>query len=148
MRNWIVKLGLAAAIGVIPGAALAQSGEVFELGISGTLRCPEFTEKVGPRNAPILFLRLVDGFEWDIHFDSPSTDPIPVIGLTLPASDTKQVFNGAQFADDAFIALEGTAVLDKNGNVKKASGVLIDQFLSDIGCFFSGKFKTRDRVPG
>lgn len=154
MSNWIVKLGLAAALGLAPGAALAQSGEVFELEITGTLRCigpapdPDFAQKIGTRNNPDLWLRIVDGQEWDVSFDDAFSDPnnIPVIGLTRHDSATKAVFNGAQFAGDAFIAIEGTAVLDKQGVVKKASGVIIDQFVSDVGCFFSGKFKTGDRL--
>jgi hypothetical protein len=156
MRNWIAKLGLAAAFGLVPGAALAQSGEVFVLEVTGTLRCTNappdnFVEKIGTRNNPDLWLRTLDGQEWDISFDptfeaNPDVLTIPVIGLTRADSATKLVFNGSQFAGDAFTAIEGTAVLDKSGIVKKASGVIIDQFLADVGCFFSGKFKTGARL--
>lgn len=157
MRNWIVKLGLAAAIGLFPGAALAQSGEVFVLEIIGTLRCTgpapsdDFIEKIGTRNNPDLWLRTLDGQEWDISFDptfeaNPDVLTIPVIGLTRADTVTKLVFNGSQFSGDAFTAIEGTAVLDKSGIVKKVSGVIIDQFIADVGCFFSGKFKTGARL--
>ena len=134
-----------------PRAARAD-GEVFKLELLGTERCADLDAfKFNARNNLDLWVRIVDDQEWDIAF-SPAfgeDETIPVIGITYLARGNKRVFSGAQFQDDAFIALEGTALLDRNGGVKKATGTFNQQFFiellngADHDCFSSGKFAHR-----
>jgi hypothetical protein len=154
MRNSIPKLGLAAALAVIPTSALAD-GEVFKLELSGTERCADFDAfKFNARNNADLWVKIVDDQEWDLSFtsDFPADQIIPIIGVTYLAKGGKRVFSGAQFAGDAFIAIEGTASLDKSGAAKKATGTfnqqIFIQLLDDPNatCFSSGKFTTTTRL--
>jgi hypothetical protein len=68
------------------------------------------------------------------------------------------VFSGAQFAGDAFLAIEGTISLDTKPTVpipKKATGTFTQQLFPDLqllddpngACFSSGKFTTKERLP-
>jgi hypothetical protein len=152
MRNWIRKLGLATALAALPARALAD-GEIFKLEMTGTERCADFDAfKFNARNNVDLWLRIVDGQQWDLAF-SPlfaEADTIPIIGIRYLAKGNRLVFSGAQFVDDAFIALEGTASLDEHGAVKRVTGTFTQQLfielLADADCFSSGKFKTTMRI--
>ena len=154
MRNWICQLGLTAALAAFPLTALAN-GEIFKLEMTGTERCDDFDRfKFGSRNNVDLWVRIIDDQEWDIAF-SPmflENETIPVIGISYFASKSKLVFSGAQFVDQSFIAIEGTAFLDSNGGVRKATGVFQQALFIELptdpnfDCFSSGKFKTTQKV--
>jgi len=158
MRNSIATLSLVAALAALPASASAD-GEIFKLELSGIERCADFDAfKFGSRNNLDLWLKIVNDQEWDISFTSDFAvdQVIPIFGVTYAAKGSKRVFSGAQFAVDAFIAIEGTAVLEKDGvTVRKATGTfnqqIFIQLLNDPNnpnpiCFSSGKFTTTQRL--
>jgi hypothetical protein len=152
MRNWFTKLGLAAVLAVVPGAAFAD-GEVFKVEMSGTERCDDFDAfRFGSKSNVDLWVRIIDGQQWDLAF-SPlflEDETIPIIGITYYATQRRVVFSGAQFFEDAYIAIEAQASLDKNGAIKNANGIFTQQLfielLPEMECFSSGKFKTTQRL--
>lgn len=152
MRNWFTKLGLATVLAAVPAVAFAD-GEVFKVEMTGVERCEDFDAfRFGAKNNVDVWVRIIDGQEWDLAF-SPlflEDETIPIIGITYYATKNKIVFSGAQFFENAYIAIEATAVLDKQGAIRAASGLFTQQLfielLPDMDCFSSGKFKTTQKV--
>jgi len=147
MRNWILKLGLAAALAALPPAALA-AGEVFKVETTGTEYCGDFdNSKFNANNNIDLYVKIVDGTEWDIDFSPLFETAIPVVGTSYYVKQRTVSFTGAQFfADNSFISMEGKLTLDAFGNVTRASGTFIQDSLVFVGCFSSGKWRTTQRL--
>lgn len=149
MRKIVRTLLLGFALAAIPSLAFAQ-GEIFKMETSGIEYCGDFDNaKFNAKNNVDLWVRIVDDTQWDVSFapDFPDDLTFPVFGVTYFATQKKLAFSGSQFFDDgAYIAMAGTAALERSGVIKSASGTFIQDSLVFAGCFSSGKWKTTLRL--
>lgn len=147
MRSFLRVTALLAAVVAVPGQAWAI-GEIFKVETSGTEGCGDFDfTRFSSRTNVDIYVRVVAADRWDVSFSPLFDTVIEVIGVTFFVKDRKIAFSGAQFFDDgSYIALQGTATLDANGFMKRASGTFIQDSTVFQGCFSSGKWKTTQRL--
>ncbi len=146
MRNYLLNLGMAAALAALPLSAFG-AGEIFKIETTGTQYCGDFDNaKFNAKNNVDLYAKIVDGTEWDLGFSPLFETVIPVIGASYYVKPRTISFTGSQFfTDGSFISMEGKLTLDAFGNVKSAAGTFIQDSLVFVGCFSSGKWKTTQR---
>jgi hypothetical protein len=126
-------------------------GEVFKIETSGTEYCGDFAfSKFNAKNNVDLWIRLDDDEQITVSFTSEFAEgtAFPMSSsfyLTKPTSAS--FVAGALFEDFSYLTIQGTATLDKLGNVTKLSGTFIQSRVISEDCFSAGKFtsvKSRD----
>lgn len=152
MRNFVRVLSVAAVLA--PGLVQAGQAVFFRIEMSGLEHCADLDNfKFNARNNVDMWVKIIDDQEWDFSLSNLflEVDTIPVIGHTYVTSSKKFDFTGAQFIGaTGFLAVDGTAQLDKSLNVSKISGTFIQDTGSDdpnsTACISAGKFKSVERI--
>ena len=127
-------------------------GEIFKIETTGTEFCGDFdVDKFNPKNNVDLWVQVVSDEELLVSRTSdfaPGTT-FSMFGLTYLTSETTAAFvANAQFDDDSFATIRGTAQLNRStgAGVVSIKGTFIQSGVFETGCFSTGTF-TSKRIP-
>lgn len=121
-------------------------GEVFQGVITDVEYCGDYYYHHVKQN---LWAYIADPTEIVVSFtpDFEAGTVFSMYGLTYLTGKGRAVFvGGAFFVDGSYATIQGTASLDKFGNMKNMKGTFIQEGVLDAGCFSSGNFRTTVRV--
>lgn len=125
-------------------------GEVFKIEATGKEYCGDYdVVKINADNNVDLWIRIDSATQLTVSF-TPDFTPgttFPIIGETYWINSKSAAFVGGQlFEGWAYVTIQGTATINKFGDVTKLKGTFIQNGLIYDGCFSSGKFVTTQRL--
>jgi hypothetical protein len=141
-----ILLGLALILSLPAGAF--GLGEVFKIETTGSEFCGDLdVQQFNANNNVDLWVRVESESELTVSrtttFDDGTT--FPMFGQTyLTGPNSAAFIAGAQFVDESFATIQGTARFDpRTGRITSILGTFIQFGVFEAGCFSSGNFKSQ-----